>query len=171
MLNLILIIFTILPAGANADSKAVFRLPSGVNVHIVEDKFQKSLFKVEGCSDQDNFCRINGRVPFGVAFGLPFSYVKSIKVSFKRSVYLLDVSDMYNAWGTRPLEVKGVIRYFGGKCSDEKNCQFRGVFSDAGGAYVAEWRIVGGKSIRTVLTDSDDVNNLFIKNIDPPEYE
>jgi hypothetical protein len=78
---------------------------------------------------------------------------------------------MYNAWGSRPLEHKGTVRYFGGKCFDAHNCQFRGLFSDAAGSFVAEWRIVSDQATRTVLTDSNDVMHLFIANIDPPEYE
>lgn len=156
---------------AFADTTAAFTLPSGVAVRIVEAPFKASRFKVQGCSGQDSGCRINGRIPIGTAFGLPKTYVKSITVSFKGRSYPLDASDMYNGWGGRPLEVPGVVRYFGGKCFDAKDCQFRGLFSDAAGAFVAEWRIVNGVSIRTVLTDSDDVVNLFMQNIDPPEFE
>jgi hypothetical protein len=158
-------------ASVFADTRAVFTLPSGVRVKIVEAPFDKSRFKVEGCSDQDQMCRINGRIPFGTAFGLPETYVKSIMISSKGRSYSLNASDMYNAWGSRPLEHKGSIRYFGGKCNDLKNCQFRGVFSDAGGSFVAEWRVVNGMPIRTTLTDSNDVVTLFMKNIDPPEFE
>jgi hypothetical protein len=78
---------------------------------------------------------------------------------------------MYDAWGSRPLEIKGVIRYFGGNCRDEKNCQFRGLFSDAAGSFVAEWFIVDGRPMRTVLTDTNDIVNFFSKNIDPPVFE
>jgi hypothetical protein len=78
---------------------------------------------------------------------------------------------MYNAWGVRDLVEKGGIRYFGGMCVDINNCQFRGLFSDAAGSFVAEWKVVGGESIRTVLTNSSDVIDLFLKHIDPPEYE
>jgi hypothetical protein len=78
---------------------------------------------------------------------------------------------MYDAWGARPLEHPGAVRYFGGKCIDSANCQFRGLFSDAAGSFVAEWRVVNGISVRTVLTSSDDVVSLFMKKIDPPEYD
>jgi len=158
-------------AAVAADKTSTFTLPSGVKVTIVEVPFEKSLFKIEGCSDRDSVCRINGHAPFGVAFGLPKTYVKSITVSFKGRSNSLDASDMYNAWGSRPLEHPGSIRYFGGKCFDNGNCQLRGLFSDGAGTFVAEWAIVNGLSIRTVLTGSDDVVNLFMKNIDPPEYE
>ncbi|MDA8078292.1 MAG: hypothetical protein M0Z79_05070 [Nitrospiraceae bacterium] len=163
-----LVIFT---APAFADMTSTFALPSGVEVKIIEAPFQKSLFRIEGCSGRESVCRINGRAPAGVAFGLPKTYVKSITVSFRGRSYSLDASSMYNAWGSRPLEYKGKIRYFGGKCFDDKNCQFRGLFSDGAGTFVAEWRVVNGLSVRTVLTDSNDIVNLFEKNIDPPEFD
>ena len=154
-----------------ADTNAAFTLPSGVQVEIVESNFQRSLFKISECREHEEVCFINGHIPFGVDVGLPKSYVKSIRITYQGQSYSLDVSDMYNAWGTRPLEYKGKIRYFGGKCFDAKNCQFRGLFSDAAGSFVAEWRIVNGLSARTVLTSSNDVINLFITHIDPPEFD
>jgi hypothetical protein len=36
---------------------------------------------------------------------------------------------------------------------------------------VAEWRVVNGTAVRTVLTDSHDVVTLFMKNIDTPDFE
>jgi hypothetical protein len=156
---------------ALADTTATFTLPSGVIVRIIEVPFEPSRFKIRGCTDQNSTCLINGRVPAGVAFGLPKTYVKSITVAFNGRSYSLDASGMYNAWGGRPLEVPGGVRYFGGKCFDPKNCQFRGLFSDAAGSFVAEWRVVNGIPIRTVLTDSNDVVTLFMEHIDPPEFE
>src|SRR5262249_28680864 len=157
---------------AVADSESVFTLPSNVQVRIVEAPFEKSQFSVSGCDADNKPCFINGHLPWGVAFGLPRTYVKQITVSYRGVSHTLDASDMYDAWGSRPLQYEGTkLRYFGGRCFDENNCQFRGLFSDTSGSFVAEWRIVGGKSFRTVLTDSDDVKNLFDKNIDPPEYD
>jgi hypothetical protein len=154
-----------------AEMTANLILPSGVTVTIIEAPFQKARFKVEGCSNKTSTCRINGRIPFGVAFGLPRTYVKSITISFRGRSHTLDASDMYDAWGGRPLEYPGMVRYLGGKCFDTRNCQIRGLFSDAAGSFVAEWRIVNGLVVRTVLTDSNDVVNLFTKNIDPPEFD
>jgi hypothetical protein len=158
-------------ASAVADTEAAFTLPSGVNVKITEAAFEKKLFKVSGCTETGTTCLINGRVPWGTAFVMPKTYLKSISVSYQGHSYLLDVSDMYNAWGGRPLEYKGAVRYFGGKCFDPKNCQFRGLFSDAAGSFVAEWRVVDGLPIRTVLSDSNDIVHLFTQNIDPPESD
>lgn len=159
------------PFAVATDTSSKFTLPSGVEISIIEASFHKEKFKVDGCSDKGSTCRINGHIPFGTTFGLPKSYVKSITISFQGKSNELDVSDMYNAWGNRPLEYPGKIRYFGGRCFDEKNCQVRGVFSDAAGSFVAEWLIVDGRIFRTVLTGSNDVVDLFMKHIDPPEFD
>ena len=157
---------------ALADTTSTFTLPSDVDATIVESVFDKKMFNVEMCPSSGFICRINGRFPYGVDFNVPKTYVKSITISFQGAAYALDVTDMYNAWGDHPLEYyPGAGRYFGGKCFDKKNCQFRGLFSDAAGAFVAEWRIVDAVAIRTVLTLSDDVAHLFGENIDPPEYD
>lgn len=156
---------------ALADTSATFSLPSGVTVRITEAPFDKTLFKISGCTTASKACFINGRVPMGLQGGtLPQTYVKSISVSYRGRSYSLQVSDMYDAWGQRPLEYKG-IRYFGGKCFDAKNCQFRGLFSDAAAGYSAEWRVVDGMPIRSVLSGSDDIVHLFMKDIDPPEFD
>lgn len=156
---------------AAADSDTAFTLPSGVGVHIIEAPFENSKFTSDGCTGTDVGCRINGHVPFGTDFDLPKTYVKSISITFQKKTYLLDVSDMYDAWGSRPLEQKGVIRYFGGQCFDENNCQVRGLFSDAAGSFVAEWKIINGVPVRTILTNSNDVVNLFHEHIDPPTFD
>src|SRR5271168_566164 len=106
----------IFSAPSLADTEATFALPSGVKVKIIEAPFDKKLFKISGCTEDGATCFINGHVSFGVAFGLPTTYPKSISVSYGDQSYALDVSDMYNAWGRRPLEYKGSIRLFGGKC-------------------------------------------------------
>jgi hypothetical protein len=156
---------------ARADTQATFTLPSGVEVRIVEAPFDRKLFRISGCTESGAACFINGRVPFGMDSGIPETYVKSISVRYKDRTYSLEASDTYNAWGGRPLEVKGVVRYFGARCSSAKYCHFRGLFSDAAGSFVAEWRIVDAVPIRTVLSNSDDIGALFRKHIDPPEYD
>lgn len=171
MRHLTAVVFCLFSLTAWADATSTFTLPSNVGVTIIEAAFQAPKFEVEGCSEKSATCRINGRIPFGVAFSLPKTYVKSITVSFQGASYGLEATDMYNAWGNRPVEYPGVVRYFGGKCFDKKNCQFRGLFSDAAGTFVAEWLIVDGHSTRTVLTSSSDVVVLFTENIDPADFD
>jgi hypothetical protein len=156
---------------SRAEQSASFALPSSVRIEIHETSFDRTAFTIVGCNGGDGGCLINGKAPFGTDGEIPKTYVKSINVLYKDRRYSLDVSNMYDAWGKRPLEVKGAVRYFGGKCHDVKNCEFRGIFSDGSGSYVAEWKIIAGLSFRTILTNSDDVVKLFIHNIDPPEIE
>ncbi|MDR1934664.1 MAG: hypothetical protein LBS49_03625 [Candidatus Accumulibacter sp.] len=160
---------------AQAEQTASFVLPSGVAVEIVEDVFDRSLFEVEvSGSDAGYVLLINGQMPFGSDLSLPFSYVKHIRVTHRGKTYELDVSNMYNAWGNRHQSTeKYGVRYFGGKCVEDgdgrKYCRFRGLFSDAAGAYVAEWRIYNGVSQRTILSDNCDVMYFVSEHIDPEE--
>lgn len=170
-LNSIATFCTLVSATAFGDATATFTLPSGVAVQIEESAFDKANFKVEGCSGRAPHCKINDHIPFGTDLSLPKTYIKSMVVSFDGTKHQLDTTNMYNAWGRRPLEYKGTIRYFGGKCHNKNSCQFRGLFSDAAGSFVAEWKIINGIPTRTVLTDSNDIVHLFMQNIDPPEYE
>lgn len=169
---LVLLTTTFLAAAAAAqETQATFTLPSGVSIRIVEAPFAASAHRITSCGYEGSACLIDGRVPFGSALSLPSTYVKRITATYKGSTYDLDSSQMFNAWGRRPLSVGTAVRYFGGQCQDSKNCAFRGLFSDAAGAFVAEWIVVEGTSSRTALSWSDDVKDLFLKNIDPPTYE
>jgi hypothetical protein len=164
-----------------AESTAVFTLPSGVAIRIVEAPFDPAGHRVKGCGTSPVnrnavvTCLIDGLPVFGSDSQLPDTYVKSITASFKGRSYALDTSQMYNAWGKRPLEMKvkgvGTMRYFGGSCRDALNCILRGLFSDAAGSYIAEWQIIDGTAVRTALTDSGDIVGQLINHIDPPVYE
>jgi hypothetical protein len=149
---------------------AEFTLPSKVRVRIVEANFSARNFEVTGCGENSATCFIDSRIPFGVVDRLPRRFIEKLEVSYEGRTYALDASDMYDAWGDRKPSVNGV-RYFGGACADADNCEFRGVFSDGAASFAAEWRVVGGRASRTVLTDSGDVVDLFLRNIDPPTFE
>lgn len=170
--KLVAVLGAVLAAGrVSAETDRKFKLPTGLEIAITEASFPKGRFRVEGCADMEGACLINGRVPFGRAAHLPRTYVKRISVTFGGNTYVLDSSDMYDAWGDRPLEHAGKVRYLGGRCTDSRNCQVRGLFSDGSASFVAEWRVVAGRATRTVLTDSSDVVDLFMTNIDPPSFE
>lgn len=164
------ILWVISQGFAMAGTCSNFTLPSGVDITIVEYDFDAAKFNIEKCSTGGSICRINGRSPYGVDIDYPKTYVRSITASFGKSSYELNVTDMYDAWGARPLSYSGGVRYFGGECTDDNNCRLRGLFSDAAGTFVAEWHIVDGRVSRTVLTNSTDVIELFTKNIDPPGF-
>jgi len=154
-----------------ADTVATFTLPSGVSIQIVEARFDRAKNPVHGCTGMSHECLINGRVPFGCDNDVPATYVKSITASFKGKSYALESSQMFNAWGERPLSVPGQVRYFGGSCRDSESCVFRGLFADGAGTFVAEWQVVFGVPVRTVITWSNDVITLFKEDIDASESE
>jgi len=152
-------------------TSSAFTLPSNVAILIEEAPFDPTSHTIKGCgpaSGGSKSCLISGRPAFGSADQLPRTYVTGITASFAGRDYKLDVSQMYDAWGTRSLQTNGGVRYFGGSCADATHCTLRGLFSDAAGAYAAEWRIVDGVAVRTVLTDSGDVVLAFRQHIDPP---
>jgi hypothetical protein len=167
LLNLLMTL--LLPSLAIA--RTDFNLPSGVKVLIDEEPFDKSILKVAGCGPEMPACYVNGQLALGAAFQVPTTWVKKLSVTAAGHTYDLDSSGMFNAWGKRPLEVRGAIRYFGGACSSVGNCRFRGIFSDGAGSFAAEWLVVEGRSTRTVFTDISDVLQLFAKQIDPPEIQ
>jgi hypothetical protein len=140
-------------------------------VTIEEATFNPEGHEIINCEGSDYPCTIDDIFPFGTANSFPRTYLKKLSLSIADKTYNLDTSGMYNAWGNRPLEFKGKIKYLGAHCYDKDHCSLRGLFSDAAGSFVAEWVIVNGKSTRTVITSSDDIVHLFIENIEPPHYE
>ena len=151
-----------------ADEVAEFVLPSKIKVRIVEASFEAS----GQTYDPKMPCLVNGRIPFGVDCSKPNTYVKSLSVQVNDKRVELDSGSMYNAWEGRPLspqpfkDKKSIFRYFGGACSSEEYCVFRGLFSDGAGSFVAEWVVMSGVSARTVLSNTGDVKQSIRSNID-----
>ncbi len=170
---LIVTLFILLGMSNIAKSGEVkeFDLGNGISVQIEEVEFHPKNHKIENCGDSNIPCSIDGMAIFGTAFDMPKTYLKKLSLSIGKKTYKLNTTGMYNAWGNRPLEYKGTVKYLGAHCYDENSCALRGLFSDAAGSFVAEWLIVNGHPFRTVLTSSDDIMYLFLKNIDPPYYE
>jgi hypothetical protein len=132
------------------EAKSEFMLENGTNVSIVEDVFDETEHDIEKYKDSDDYIfSIDGNIAHG-ALEVPKTYVKSITVIYQGQIYSLDSSDMYNAWGDRTGQAPHTS-YFFGDCKDKYNCTFRGIFADAGAAYRAEWKIINGKSVRTVI--------------------
>ena len=147
-----------------ADQTYNFALPSKVKITIVEAAYEKR--PASACPGSNSEQKAGGH--------RPKTYVKSISALFQGQTIRFDVTCMTDAWNGRPLQHEGVVRYFGGWCDlyDKKPyCAFRGVFSDGGESFAAEWYANGTVAKRTVFSGSSDVIDLFMKNIDPPKYE
>jgi hypothetical protein len=85
-------------AAAPGTNIARFTLPSGVKVEIVEALFASSGIKAVGCEKAVEVCRLGGK-PYGMATGLPKTYVRSIGITYADATYRLDSAGMYDAWG------------------------------------------------------------------------
>ncbi len=146
-----------------ADSEKIYKLniSKSIKINIYEKNIQAGVNK-------DNLP--NGDIVFG-ATRKPKTYISKILFTVNNISYTLENKYMYNSWGNRPLKITNVIKYFDAHCYDNKNCTIRGIFSDAAGSFVAEWKIINGKPTRTIITDSSDILSLFSKNISPPVFE
>lgn len=159
----ILYLFLLLPLSACADNEKVYKLKISktIKVEIHEKNIEPDIKK-------DNLP--NGNIVFG-ATREPKTYISKILFIVNDISYSLENKYMYNSWGNRPIEIPNVIKYFDAHCYDNTNCTIRGIFSDAAGSFVAEWKIINGEQTRTVITNSNDILSLFAKNISPPVFE
>ncbi|HTG02060.1 MAG TPA: hypothetical protein VK654_15875 [Nitrospirota bacterium] len=154
-------------AAAENETTATYEFGTA-RVTIVEKAFDPLQAKVETCQGGAGICRINGAIAFGVASGMPKTFLAKVVVDISGRTYQLDASGMYNAWGRKTGDA---AQSLSAHCFDPFNCIVRGLFSEAAGAYVAEWAIVDGRTARTMLTGSRDVVDLFRKNIGAPLFE
>ena len=170
---LILSIITSAGMAAAAEDGSVVTVELGRNItmSLTERTFNAGQAKIETCSSGSGICGINGGIPFGIAAGMPKTFLSKLTLSVEQKTYTLDTSNMYNAWGKRPAEGKGAVKHLAANCYGPMNCIVRGVFSEAAAAYAAEWAIVDGHAARTMLTGSKDIVDLFMKHIDPPGFE
>jgi hypothetical protein len=151
--------------------------PTETNIKINEDielVFQEYRYTSDdwaACDKNKSKCFKNGVPVFGTASLHPISHLSDLELRYKDTKYKLDTSHMYNAHLEGGREIKGVIEYLYATCYDAKNCNARGIFSDAGGTYVAEWEVLDGIPIRTMLTASGDIVRKFIEHIRPPVYD
>jgi hypothetical protein len=129
--------------------------------------------KLDYCKDK-TVGLVNGTTPFGEGgnpYAIPFSYLAKLSLHVKGKIYLLETTNMYNAWGDRPLEYNG-RKYMAAHCYDPDTCLLRGIFSETSGAYIAEWEIRNGKPIRRILSDAPDLVQFFMRGgVNPPVFE
>ena len=147
-----------------------YDLGNSLSIHIEEKAFVIDEWEIKYCPNSKVVCLINGSSPYGVDGTTPKTYLSKLTAIINGKKFVLDSSNMFNAWGTRPLEYPGAVKYFAGICQSKNWCTLRGLFSDAAGSFVAEWQIRQGIPERTIITTSKDVVSLFIKNIEPPVY-
>lgn len=125
----------------------------------------------KSCQADRKTCYLNGFPALGATDTLPESYLAGLTLKVADEQYDLETSHMYNPMLDKRSTGEDDIQYFSVICLNAINCTIRGIFAEAGDFYVAEWVIVEGKPLRTVLSPSSDVVEAFIDNIAPPAYE
>jgi len=147
-----------------------YKLKENISITIIEKPFNESEWDITYCEKSKHICLINGKRPYGFESAKPKHYMHSLIATVEGVKFTLDSSNMFNAWGDRPHEYPGTVKYFDGVCQTKNWCTFRGLFSDGAGSFVAEWQIRQGIPERTIITTSSDVVHLFIKSISPSVY-
>jgi hypothetical protein len=97
---------------------------------------------------------IDGEIFFGTDFSIPKSKLTKANFCLKESngskiCIPLDVSNMYDPW----FKSEPIIKVF----KDGDRYIIRGSFSDGAGSYYAEWIVTNNASIRTILTNDQQI--------------
>lgn len=147
---------------------------SGVGLRIVEKPFHPEEHLLIFDKDQRNvIATIDGRKPYGISRSrLPACQVEVIELSVKNMKYKLESTGMFDAIMNKPDSISLLDR-ISVQCSpvDPVVCVIRGLFSDAAGTFAAEWNIDYGVAERSVLSNDEDILELFREQKLPPEYE
>jgi hypothetical protein len=161
------------------EHRVELRLSDDIVVRLVERAVVQDEKNRDYCKDK-TVGLVNGTTPFGEGGNpraVPHSYLAKLTLRVKGKTYDLDTSNMYNAWGNEAMDydAPGTAKageHMAAHCYDPNTCILRGVFADAGGTYVAEWRIQNGKPFRSILSDANDLINFFLKGgVNPPVFE
>lgn len=134
-------------------------------------EYEYSNAEQKACVADRSACYLNGYPALGVNNVPPASYLSGLTLNVADRQYDLETTHMYNPMTNRKQGEGDNMQYFVVVCVDAINCTVRGIFADAGASYVAEWLIVDGVSLRTILSPSADVVEAFVDNIVPPDFE
>jgi hypothetical protein len=142
-----------LVGASETQNEAVLRLGTGATLHLVRESFDPQLHKTEHCAPpySPSICLADGRPIFGTDGEMPESRLAKAFVEIRGKRTDLDVTCMYNPWpaGNTPPQLFKVERGFADGLS------IRVMFSDGAGAYLAQWLIVDGISVRTILSSDE----------------
>jgi hypothetical protein len=156
-LLVVTIIFSL--KGLAQQDQSSFKLSQNCSVNAVVDSFISTKHKYDTCDTGLGWkmiCLIDGKFWFGLDDGmeLPKNQLKRLVVLLDKKQIDLDVSGMFNPTfsGTLRKEQFKLEKFNDGY-------MLYGFFSDGAGTYTAHWKIVKGKSFRTVI--SRDENDFY----------
>ena len=134
--------------------KAVLKL-NRLTLHLEREPFDPRMHAVERCNvlGRLEVCLIDGHPVFGADGEMPASKLSRAYVEAGGKTVAFDVDCMYNPWSG---ESPPPIRLFRTERT-EGGFYVRGLFSDGAGVYVAQWLVVNGSSVRTILSSDDSL--------------
>ncbi len=157
----LVITFALLPIAAVASEfqrTASLHLRPELTIELRASKFEPSEHKLTK-SSSGAVRLIDGKQFFGTDGGLPRTQLDSAMLIVQGTKIPLDVGQMYDPWfAVATRESFSATRY-------EDGWVLTGLFSDGAGTYLARWRILGGTSLREVISDDEDIISLFHQHL------
>jgi len=109
--------------------------------------------------DNQYLFSINGITLFGSDGDMPKYQLEKAVLFIGNKKFDLQVDNMYNPWfGEKPFERSFKLKF------DGSQIKIQGVFSDGAGLYGAEWIIKGHSSLRTILSEDEQIVIGYILN-------
>lgn len=148
------------PAGPSGPSGASLQLRPGVVVFAHAVPFQQDAHEIRRCQSQDwsPVCLIDHKPVFGSDGEMPRTVLDEVRIELPGAKVRLDVSGMFDPWNGQPSKEMFVVEDATGGMA------LRGCFSDGAGSYVAEWLVIDGTAVRTVLSNDEAIGFSFACN-------
>ena len=129
--------------------KATINLNDSIKLTMYRSTFDTSGKQID-CYENKWPYAIDGKPLYGTDGTIPKYVLSSACLTIGQKKYELQVDNMYNPWfGEKPFEKLFKIKI------DGTEIKLRGFFSDAAGAYGAEWLIIGQSNIRSIITKDE----------------
>jgi len=155
-LSVLFLIIFLVSFQVNAEMSGV--VINGVgSIKVYVEIFKPEEHKLKSCGDYT--CLINDSPFFGSDGKIPSEKITKIVFSHSGCKINLDVSAMYDP-NINNGNIKNRIKvdhYWG------EFYKVTGRFSDGAGTYIAQWIVTKGASIRTHISDTEDVYELFME--------
>ena len=139
----------------------VFDFSDGTKLHLFASVFDSTKHSIKYCKilDWSGVCLIDEKPVFGTDWDIPKITLDRAYLEINNKKIELEVTGMYNPWFREPQK-----KFFSVIKWAKSGFIIRGYFSDGAGGYVAEWQIIAGVSIRTILSNDDDIVMRFFQN-------
>lgn len=140
--------------------KSTLSLTSGITILATISEFDPNKHEIDSCNFGKRWgvCLVDNELIFGTDWEMPKTKLEKMILNLNNVTINLDVTGMFNPTSDFVLR-NGQFRIQ----EIGAGLQVTGLFSDGAASYLAEWQIVKGHSIRTMLTNNE---NLLIDFID-----